>query len=306
MFKRITELGEDNREVRRPTPLAEIAAVAGASTAEVEDCISHFAEPGRSFVTVSGDGVVDISHESLIRQWPRLKAWVHEEAESRDIYGRLADSADRWEPARGRAAPGSRPPDRGELVDSHAAEPGVGRSVQPGLHASGRLPRAKPASGPTPASSDGRGRRNAGSPGRGRHAVRALGQPQGGRSQPSHCAGPAPEAHRDLAAAGGRVDQSRCSAAVPEHPGGGPSAAGDGTGRAAPSRRRGGVASGDEGSTRPRAAGGPGPARRGQPGHDRLQPGWLVARHRRRRRRGRALEPGRARGPAPGAPGPRR
>ena len=97
MFKRITELGEDNREVRRPTPLAEIAAVAGASTAEVEACISHFAEPGRSFVTVSGDGVVDISHESLIRQWPRLKAWVHEEAESRDIYGRLADSADRWE-----------------------------------------------------------------------------------------------------------------------------------------------------------------------------------------------------------------
>ena len=53
MFKRITELGDDHREVRRPTPLAEIAAVAGASPAEVEACISHFAEPGRSFVTVS-------------------------------------------------------------------------------------------------------------------------------------------------------------------------------------------------------------------------------------------------------------
>ena len=102
MFKRITELGDDNREVRRPTSLAEIAAVAGATPAEVEECISHFSEPGRSFVTVSADGIVDISHESLIRQWPRLTAWIHEEAESRDVYRRLADAADRWE--RGEAA----------------------------------------------------------------------------------------------------------------------------------------------------------------------------------------------------------
>ena len=46
MFKRITELGDDHREVRRPTPLAEIAEVARASPEEVEACISHFAEPG--------------------------------------------------------------------------------------------------------------------------------------------------------------------------------------------------------------------------------------------------------------------
>ena len=102
MFKRITELGDDHREIRRPTPLAEIAAVASATPAEVEECISHFAEQGRSFVTVSADGVVDISHESLIRQWPRLRAWVREEADSRDVYRRLADAADRWE--RGEAA----------------------------------------------------------------------------------------------------------------------------------------------------------------------------------------------------------
>ncbi len=102
MFKRITELGDDHREVRRPTPLAEIAEVARASPEEVEQCIAHFAEPGRSFVTVSTDGVVDISHESLIRQWPRLKGWVREEADSRDVYRRLANAADRWE--RGEAA----------------------------------------------------------------------------------------------------------------------------------------------------------------------------------------------------------
>ncbi len=102
MFKRVTELGDDRRETRRPASLAEIAAVAGTTPAEVEECIAHFSEPGRSFVTVSADGIVDISHESLIRQWPRLTAWTHDEAASRDVYRRLADAADRWE--RGAAA----------------------------------------------------------------------------------------------------------------------------------------------------------------------------------------------------------
>ena len=74
----------------------------GASPEAVEECIGHFEGQGRSFVTVSPDGVVDISHESLIRQWPRLKAWVSEEAESREVYRRLADAADRW--GRGEAA----------------------------------------------------------------------------------------------------------------------------------------------------------------------------------------------------------
>ncbi len=105
MFKRITELGDDHREVRRPTAVAEIAAVARATPDEVAACIRHFAEQGRSFVTVSSDGVVDISHESLIRQWPRLQAWVREEADSRDQYRRLANAAEPVGTGRGRAAP---------------------------------------------------------------------------------------------------------------------------------------------------------------------------------------------------------
>ncbi len=102
MLKRLTDVDVDGREVRRPSPLDEIAAVAGATPDEVRGVIAHFARPGRSFVNVSGDDVVDISHESLIRQWPRLRAWVHEEAESRDLYRRLADAARRWD--RGEAA----------------------------------------------------------------------------------------------------------------------------------------------------------------------------------------------------------
>jgi WD40 repeat protein len=95
-FKRLTELGNDGREGRHPATVAQIASVADATPDEVGEVLRHFEQPGRSFVTVSSDGVVDISHESLIRQWPRLRDWVGEEAGSRDRYLRLADAAERW------------------------------------------------------------------------------------------------------------------------------------------------------------------------------------------------------------------
>ena len=50
---------------------------------------------GTAFVHTSADGVVDISHESLIRQWPRLRDWVDEERESRDHYLELVGRARR-------------------------------------------------------------------------------------------------------------------------------------------------------------------------------------------------------------------
>ena len=38
--------------------------------------------------------MIDISHESLIRLWQRLKSWVDEEAESAEQYQRLARAAE--------------------------------------------------------------------------------------------------------------------------------------------------------------------------------------------------------------------
>ena len=99
LFKSLTERGSDNRELRRPTPLSGIAAIANADPAEVTPVIDVFRAPGRSFlmpphgVALEGDSVIDISHESLIRQWGRLRTWVEEEAESRATYLRLVEAA---------------------------------------------------------------------------------------------------------------------------------------------------------------------------------------------------------------------
>ena len=99
LFKCLTERGPDNREIRRPTSLSRIAAIANAEPADLIRVIDVFRAPGRSFlmppagVTLEGESVIDISHESLIRQWARLRAWVDEENESRATYLRLVEAA---------------------------------------------------------------------------------------------------------------------------------------------------------------------------------------------------------------------
>lgn len=108
MFKCLTEKSSDNREVRRPTTVRLIATVAEAEVREVIRVIEHLRRGERSFLIppaptgLQEDSVVDISHESLIRQWKRLKTWVEEETQSRAVFLRIVDAAQRWR--EGRAA----------------------------------------------------------------------------------------------------------------------------------------------------------------------------------------------------------
>src|SRR6185436_11506216 len=99
LFKALTEKGSDNREIRRPITLGEICAMANAQAPEVITVIETFRQPGRSFLmpaagyVLTSESLVDISHESLIRGWGRLRTWVDEESRSARIYRRLAETA---------------------------------------------------------------------------------------------------------------------------------------------------------------------------------------------------------------------
>lgn len=100
LFKCITEKGADNRGIRRPESLADLCHMIGTGEAEVVSVIEAFRRPGRSFlappaeVPLTSESMVDISHESLMRIWHRLEAWVDEEAESARTYRRLAETAE--------------------------------------------------------------------------------------------------------------------------------------------------------------------------------------------------------------------
>lgn len=99
MFKAITEKRGENFGIRRPTRLNEIAAIADVAEEDVIEVIDKFREQGRSLLTpahglnITSKSMVDISHESLMRIWVRLKNWVDDEAEAVQMYTRLAEAA---------------------------------------------------------------------------------------------------------------------------------------------------------------------------------------------------------------------
>ena len=95
----LTERGPDNREVRRQLTVRDICAVTKADEKEVIAVVETFRRPGRSFLMppagtpLTPDSLIDISHESLIRNWKRLQEWVDDEARCARTYRRLAETA---------------------------------------------------------------------------------------------------------------------------------------------------------------------------------------------------------------------
>lgn len=99
LFKCLTEKGASNRETRRPTELKDICAITEREIKEVVGVIDVFRQEDRSFLipparkSLKEETSIDISHESLIRNWTKLKVWVEEEARSANTYRRLVETA---------------------------------------------------------------------------------------------------------------------------------------------------------------------------------------------------------------------
>lgn len=100
LFKAITDKGSDARGTRRPTRLDTLCTITGASAEALATVMAPFRDPGRAFLMpphgapLQADTPVDISHESLMRVWGRLRGWVDDEAHSAQIYRRLAETAE--------------------------------------------------------------------------------------------------------------------------------------------------------------------------------------------------------------------
>lgn len=103
LFKALTEKGSDNHGVRRAVRLGEVADISGVEEQDLINVIERFREPGRSLlmpaanVKLHSDSIIEISHESLMRIWQRLKNWVDEESDSAQMYRRLSDAAEMYQ-----------------------------------------------------------------------------------------------------------------------------------------------------------------------------------------------------------------
>ncbi len=99
VFKRLTAIDKNSRRVRHPTRLSDLRAVAGSgNVAALMTLLDRCVSEGTNFMFASPDGQpndlrYNITHESLIRQWDRLRKWVDEEQAQRDWYFGVASRA---------------------------------------------------------------------------------------------------------------------------------------------------------------------------------------------------------------------
>lgn len=100
LFKALTEIGDDNFGIRRRSSVKEIAAIVGVTHSDVIEIIEHFRKPGRSLlmpalpIELDSESILEISHESLMRIWTRLRIWVEEENDSAKMYKRISEAAE--------------------------------------------------------------------------------------------------------------------------------------------------------------------------------------------------------------------
>ena len=107
IFKELTDKGGLQNGIRRPRQLAELSAAANVPMEDVVRVIDVFRKPGRGFLVpaqpavLSGDSIIDISHESLMRVWKRLITWLEEEEESAQVYLHLCEAVNLYETGKG-------------------------------------------------------------------------------------------------------------------------------------------------------------------------------------------------------------
>ena len=90
---RLAGTGEGDTVVRRRVSLAEFDAERNEDVARVVRVLTD-----RRLLTVS-EGVVEVAHEALLREWPRLRGWLEEDRAGRVLHTHLMDTAREWQGA---------------------------------------------------------------------------------------------------------------------------------------------------------------------------------------------------------------
>ena len=99
LFRMLTEKTPEGHSIRRPVKFSEALQLPRATPENIVRVIEVFRMDGRHFlmppasVALTANTVIDITHESLIRQWGRLSDWVDLEADQSQLYQRLEGTA---------------------------------------------------------------------------------------------------------------------------------------------------------------------------------------------------------------------
>lgn len=121
IFLRLTELGEGAQDTRRRATMAELIRRPDEATA-VEEVLKTLTD---ARLVTTGEEGVEVAHEALIREWPRLNEWLAEDREGLRLHRHLTDAAQGWEALgrdEGALYRGARLAQAGEWAESHGDE----------------------------------------------------------------------------------------------------------------------------------------------------------------------------------------
>lgn len=99
LFRIITARGSDNRGFRYPSKIKTLTEAIQCERNNLIGVIEEFRDPSVSFlaphysVALTDESIIDLSHESLIHLWERLKTWVDEESQSVQMYLRISEAS---------------------------------------------------------------------------------------------------------------------------------------------------------------------------------------------------------------------
>ena len=95
IFLRLTALGDGMRETRRRVPTGELLPEAETTARPLVESVLDTLAASR-LVTLGVD-TVEVAHEALIREWPRLRGWLAEDREGLRLHRRLGEAAVSWD-----------------------------------------------------------------------------------------------------------------------------------------------------------------------------------------------------------------
>jgi WD40 repeat protein/DNA-binding SARP family transcriptional activator len=90
IFLELTELGEGTEDTRRRVKIDELIA----QSDQVRPLLTTLAD---ARLITTGEDTVEVAHEALIREWPRLRDWLNEDREGLRLHRQLSEAAHDWE-----------------------------------------------------------------------------------------------------------------------------------------------------------------------------------------------------------------
>jgi WD40 repeat protein/DNA-binding winged helix-turn-helix (wHTH) protein len=94
---RLTQPGEGTEDTRRRAAMSEL--IRHPNENDAVEAVIHLMTDARLFTMneQAGERWVEVSHEALIRGWPRLHVWVDEDRQALLVHRRLTEAAREWQ-----------------------------------------------------------------------------------------------------------------------------------------------------------------------------------------------------------------